>query len=218
MSQSIARWGLALVLAAAVVGPTAPTTARPASELWPLIENHRWEELRSRGRGVLPELVALYRATPEPEERLKVARVFYGLGWPSEEARQALTADARTPHEGLRIEVQWALGRVSADDQVVDLLLATLESGGESRLVRDKAACALASDQIHLTDEQRVRLFARVIELLESPEPWLRWTAVRVLEVQTGQHKGFKPQAPEAERAAAVERWKRWLEEYRAQL
>lgn len=218
MSTSTARWALAVALAAAVVAPPARAAPRPASDLWPLIDGHRWEELRGRGREVLPELVALYRATPEPEERLKVARAFYGLGWESEEARQALTADAGAAHEGLRIEAQWALGRVSADDRVVDLLLATLESGGESLLVRDKAACALASDQIHLSDEQRVRLLARVIELLESPEPWLRWTAVRVLETQTGQRKGYGPRAPEAERAAAVERWKRWLAEYRAAL
>ena len=218
MANRLPRWLLCSALTTALLGASPAAAARPPSALWPLVEEHRWEELRGRGPEVVPELVRLYRASEEPDERLKIARAFYVLGWESEEAEKVLMADAGTPHEGLRLQVQWALGRVSADDAVVDRLLATLEDGSEPRLFRDKAACALASDQIHLTDAQRVRLLERVIDLLESPEPWLRWTAVRVLEVQTGQRKGFAPRAPDEQRAAAVARWRRWLDEYREQL
>lgn len=206
------------MLLVALVAPPGVAAARPASDLWPLLEGYRWEELRERGHGVLGELVGLYRATREPDERLKVARAFYVLGWESAAAEEALLADAAAIHQGLRVQVQWALGRVSADDRVVDYLLATLENGGEPALFRDKAACALASDQIHLTDEQRVRLLERVIALLESPDLETRWMAIRILEVQTGQRKGFIHFVPEEKRTAAVERWKRWLDDYRAQL
>lgn len=200
------------------VAPPAAGAERPDSDLWPLVEGYAWDELRQRGPGVTGELAELYRATPDPEDRRDLARAFYVLGWRSEEAEAALMADAESGHEGLRIQVGWALGRVSADDRVVEYLLGTLADGEQSPLVRDKAACALASDQIHLTDAQRVKLLERVIDLLESPDVWLRWQAVRVLEVQTGQRKGFAPRLPEEQRAAAVERWRRWLEEYRSQL
>lgn len=199
------------------VAPGA-TPVRPNSDLWPLLDDYRWDELRDRGQSVLAELVDLYRAAREPDERLKIARAFYVLGWESKAAEEALLADAATSHEGLRVQVQWALGRVSADDRVVDYLLSTLDNGGEPALFRDKAACALASDQIHLSDEQRVRLLERVIALLESPDQQTRWMAIRVLDVQTGQRKGFVHFAPDEDRAAAVERWKRWLDDYRAQL
>jgi len=213
----LAAWVVGFAtLAALLAAPGA--AARPASPLWPLLESYRWEELRDRGRQVVDELAVLYRATPEAEERLKIARAFYALGWESDAAEEALLADAESGHEGLRLQVQWALGRVSADDRVVDRLLSTLTDADESPLLRDKAACALASDQIHLSEEQRVRLLGRVIALLEAPDPWLRYEAIRVLEVQTGQRKGFIHFAPDEQRAAAVERWKRWLDEYRAQL
>ena len=210
----------ALAAAAAAAVALALAGAAPArqeSALWSLLEGGRWDELRGRGPAVVPELAALYRATPEPGDRARIAQAFYVLGWPSEEAAEALFADAGTAHRDLRLQVQWALGRVSSDDRVVDYLLASLVRG-DDLLIRDKAACALASDQIHLSPEQRLRLLTRVVDLLESPEPWTRWTALRVLQTQTGQDKGFGPKAPDPERAAAVARWRRWLDEFRAQL
>jgi len=206
----------AALLALLGVGAGA-AEGRPDSELWALLDAREYQALRERGPAVLDELADLYRATPEPDERLKIANAFYVLGWKSEAAREAMLADAGTRHRDLRVQVQWALGRVSDDDRVVDYLFETLIRG-DDLLFRDKAACALASDQIHLSDAQRVRLLSRVIDLLESPEPWLRWTAMRVLETQTGQRKGFLPKAPPAERAAAVARWRAWLDEYRSQL
>jgi len=208
---------LAALAAALLAFGAGAAESRPGSELWALLDARDYPALRERGRAVLDELAELYRATPDPGERLKVANAFYVLGWKSEAAKEAMLADAETRHRDLRVQVQWALGRVSDDDRVVDYLFETLIRG-DDLLFRDKAACALASDQIHLSDEQRVRLFARVIDLLESPEPWLRWTAMRVLETQTGQRKGFLPKAPAAERATAVARWREWLDEYRSQL
>ena len=45
--------------------------------------------------------------------------------------------------------MQWALGRVSDDPDVVDVLLENMQND-PCPLFRDKAACALAYDQIHL--------------------------------------------------------------------
>ena len=45
--------------------------------------------------------------------------------------------------------MQWALGRVSDDPAVVDVLLENMRND-PNPLFRDKAACALAYDQIHL--------------------------------------------------------------------
>jgi hypothetical protein len=66
------------------------------------------------GRGALSELVRLYEQS-RPQERATIGQVLYNLGWKSEEAKHALMADARTDDRALRLQVQWALGRVSDD-------------------------------------------------------------------------------------------------------
>jgi len=48
------------------------------------------------------------------------------------------------------MSVQYALGRVSSDVSVVDALLDNMQNDA-LLLFRDKAACALAYDQVHLT-------------------------------------------------------------------
>jgi hypothetical protein len=74
----------------------------------------------------------------------------------------------------------------------------------------------LASDQIHLTEAQKLRLYERLVDLLESPNPETRSLAIRILHAHLGQAKGFHPSFPPERRAEAVERWRRWLDEYRA--
>lgn len=211
---------LATLVAAGAAWPRGSSSATPgAIDRQLLLEQiARWDTraVRAHGREVLPVLVELYRQG-DTAQRTHVANAFYALGWPSEEAKEVLLEGARSRDQALRIAAQYALGRVSDDPVVVDLLVENLLEGFNP-LVRDKAACSLAYDQIHLTERQKVRLFARMIELLESPSPETRSLAIRVLQVHTGQLKGFIPAMPEAHRARGVERWKRWLEEYEAQL
>jgi HEAT repeat protein len=143
--------------------------------------------------------------------------VFYRLGWKSEEAKDALMKDVHTKDQGLRLSVQYALGRVSNDVSVVDVLLDNMQNDGQL-LFRDKAACALAYDQPHLTPAQKVHLYEGLIRALDDPKVDVRRIAALVLQIQTGQDKGFQFAGPPDARARAVEAWRQWLSEYRSQL
>lgn len=171
------------------------------------------EAIEQIGSDAMPVLVAMYREAG-PAERARIATVFYQLGWQSEEAKEALMEDIHTTDETLRIQVQWALGRVSNDDDVVDALLDNMRNGFNA-LVRDKAGCGLAYDQIHLNERQKAALYRRLIERLEDPSAEQRSLAIRVLQAHTGQTKGFHPVTRNAE---AVARWQTWLAEYEAAL
>jgi hypothetical protein len=74
------------------------------------------------GKGVLPVLVRVYRSSNQ-EQRTNVAESLYALSWKSPEAKKVLVADVHTQNLSLRIQVQYALGRVSDDRDVVDVLL-----------------------------------------------------------------------------------------------
>jgi hypothetical protein len=189
--------------------------ASPAAELWPLVERQDYAALAATGPGVVDDLVRLYQASPDPERKARIAMAFYYLGQKSEKARVALLADAHTAHEALRLQVQWALGRVSNDDVVVDTLLDTLLRD-PNPLFREKAGCGLAYDQIHLTEPQKVALYERLIVLLDAPSRETRGLAIRILEAHTGQRKGYHPALPEDKRRERLERWHQWLQEYRA--
>ena len=174
------------------------------------------EAIKAMGPSVMPRLARLYVAGDE-ERRQRIASVFYRLGWKSEEAKDALMKDVHTPNRDLRLQVQWALGRVSNDVAVVDVLLDNMQNDAQI-LFRDKAACALANDQIHLTPAQKVHLYEGLIRALDDPKLDVRRIAVTVLQIQTGQNKGFHFAAPPEARARAVEAWRQWLAEYRSQL
>ena len=45
-----------------------------------------------------------------------------------------------------------------------------------------------------------------------------RRIAMLALQIQTGQTKGFNPDAPMSERDAKIREWKQWLEQYRSNL
>ncbi len=174
------------------------------------------EAIKARGPGVLLDLVDLYERSG-PNERAKIANVFYGLGWQSEEAKRVLMQDVHTDDKRLRLGVQWALGRVSNSPEVVDVLFANMQDD-DNPLFRDKAACALAHDQIHLTERQKFRLYELVIRALRDPKPQVRDIAIKVLQIHTGQRKGFDPNAPLGQREKRIRVWEQWLEEYRSNI
>ena len=168
------------------------------------------------GPDALPELARLYRSRASrsaPGSR----RSSTTSGWKSEDAKRALMADVHTADQSLRLQVQWALGRVSDDPAVVDVLLDNMRNDPVP-LFRDKAACALAYDQIHLAPAQKLRLFEGLIGALDDPKLQVRQVAIQALAILTHQTKGYAPGGDEAARGAAVAAWRRWLDEYRANL
>lgn len=174
-------------------------------------------QLKALGPQMLPQLARIYTETKDEEERARIATLFYQIGWVSNDARDALMHDIHTQNQNLRIQVQWALGRVSDDTQVVDLL-AGIMMNDSNAFFRDKAACALAYDQIHLTEKQKVRLYSKLIAALSDPKPQVRVIALQALNIHTGQTKGFDPNGSEEARANSIARWKQWLAEYERNL
>jgi HEAT repeat protein len=161
----------------------------------------------------MPDLVRLYDSASEDAERARLADAFYQLGWKSEDARRSLMRDVHTSDPDLRISVQYALGRVSNDPAVVDALLENMQDDANP-LFRDKGACALAYDQIQLTEAQKVRLFTGLIHALDDSKPQVRAIAIQALEIHTGQREGFAPNADPSARAVAVAQWQEWLRRY----
>jgi len=202
-----------LVVLALLLALPALATARPidASKLDALVGDwDRFAEIEALGPDVLPALARLYEASPYPARRRTIADVFYRLGWQSPDAKRVLLADIDTRNRDLRLAVQWALGRVSGDDDVVPRLLEIMRTDS-SPLFREKAGCALANDQTHLSPEQRLRLYEGLIAALDDPKPQVRSLALRVLRVHTGETRGFAPNAAQSQRAEKVQAWQSWL-------
>ena len=174
------------------------------------------DEFKKFGPNVLPVLTKVYGKS-DLSARATIAWIFYELRWPSKEAKAALMKDVHTPDSKLRLQVQWALGRVSADPDVVKTLLENMQNDNNP-LFRDKAACALASDQIHLTEKQKFQLYEGLIKALEDSKPDVRSIAIKALQIQTGQDKGFSPNAPEEQRKEKLREWKQWLQKYQSAL
>ncbi|MET0153815.1 MAG: HEAT repeat domain-containing protein [Candidatus Binatia bacterium] len=198
-------------LVVAFVCAGAPVSA--SGDLRPLVMAGNYDAIRQLGTGTMPELVRLYESADADEERARVANAFYQLGWKSEGARRALMRDMHTSNQDLRLSVQYALGRVSDDPAVVDALLENMQDD-VNPLFRDKAACALAYDQVHLSEAQKVRLFAGLIHALGDPKPQVRAIAIQALEIHTGQRKSFAPDGDASARAAATADWREWLQRY----
>jgi HEAT repeat protein len=174
------------------------------------------EALRKQGPEVLPALARLYEASGDAT-RVAIAGIFYQLGWKSPEAKRALMKDVHTTDQALRVSVQYALGRVSSDVDVVDTLLDNMQND-PSPLFRDKAACALTYDQPHLTPREQARLLAGLVGALNDPKQQVREIAILALRLRTGQDKGFRAAAPLEERQKAVRAWTSWLAEYERNL
>lgn len=219
----VVRIALAWLLCAAA--PVEPARAQDAQSdrlaaiiAKPEADSADLELIRGLGPSALETLAQLYEHSNDAT-KVRIALVFYELGLRSEAAKRVLMRDVHTKNPQLRLQVQWALGRVSADDDVVDVLVDNMMHD-ENPLFRDKAACGLANDQIHLGARQKARMLRKVIEALSSSIPQVRAIAAQVLRIQTGQAdgKGFNPNGPEAERKLATARWAKWIAEYEANL
>jgi hypothetical protein len=191
-----------------------PADSIPAATVRTLVSQGNISALKHLGTGVLPVMAELYRTAGE-SDRASIAAAFYGLGWKSPEAKRALTPDVHTTNQALRIQVQYALGRVSSDADVVDVLLDNMQNDANP-LFRDKAACALAYDQIHLTEKEKVRLYDGLIQALNDSKLDVRSIAALALSIQTGQTKGFNANGTPAQRDASIREWRKWLDEYRS--
>jgi HEAT repeat protein len=181
-----------------------------------LVTQRKIDELKKLGPGVLPLMARLYESSNETV-RTSIAETFYQLGWKSQEVKRALMKDVHTQNQYLRLQVQWALGRVSNDIDVVEVLLNNMQNDSNP-LFRDKAACALAYDQIHLTEKQKVQLYQGLIQSLRDSKPDVRRIALLALSIHTGQTKNFNADAPIVEREASIREWEKWLEEYKSNL
>jgi hypothetical protein len=207
-----------LPLLLAIVSLKGPQQAAPIEmgTVQALVSQRKVDELKKLGRDVLPVMTRLYESSNETD-RTNIAQAFYQLGWKSAEAKRVLMKDVHTQNQYLRLQVQWALGRVSNDVDVVEVLLNNMQNDSNP-LFRDKAACALAYDQIHLTEKQKVRLYQGLIQSLRDSKPDVRRIAVLALSIQTGQTKNFSADAPVAQRENSIREWEKWLEEYESNL
>ena len=210
--------GAGTALALAWIAATSVAAAAPVDpgRLRQAAHAGDWQAVQAMGLAALPELTRLYGES-SIAERAAIAQIFYNLGWKSEEAKRVLMADVHTADATLRLQVQWALGRVSDDPAVVDVLLDNMRNDPVP-LFRDKAACALAYDQVHLSPAQRLRLFEGLIGALDDPKLQVRQVAIQALSILTRQTKGYAPGGDAAARSASVAAWRRWLIEYRANL
>ena len=166
------------------------TTQVSSARVHELVSQRDIAGLKAAGTGVLPIMAQLY-ASSDQTQRANIAELFFQLSWKSPEAKQALMKDVHTQNENLRLQVQWALGRVSSDLDVVDVLLANMRNDANP-LFRDKAACALAYDQVHLTERQKVRLYEGLIQGLSDSKLDVRHISLLALTIQTGQTKNFR--------------------------
>lgn len=181
-----------------------------------LVETEDAEGLRALGDEGMAAMVWLYELSEE-SGRLRMANLFYKVGVRSESAERALLRDFLSDNLELRLAVQYALGRVSNNPMVVETLLYTLEHD-RNPLIRDKAAVALAYDQIHLNEQERVRVYEGLIAALSNPEAQIRAVSIQALSILTGQTKGFHAYFPEERRERSIAMWQHWLEQYRAKL
>lgn len=201
------------------LGAAWSAAAQDLDEIADLVDRRDYEALEALGPDILPELAALYDLRRQDPTREHVAWAWYRLGWQSPEAVEVLLPDVEgdaTP-TGLRISAQYALGRVSDDDIVVKTLIRNMRRGNTPR-IRDKAACALAYDQIHLDERQKLQLFRALVASLDDPKPDVRRIAMQALKIHTGQTRGYGFRKPREKRLEAIERWNRWLREYAEQL
>jgi HEAT repeat protein len=179
----------------------AKSSIATESTLISLLASDNYPEIKKLGEPAIEPLLTIYQKSENPI-KTKIAQALYVMGLKSEHAREVLMKDIHTEDSSLRLQVQWALGRVSNDDSIVKALLDNMQND-PNPLFRDKAACALAHDQVHLTEKQRVIMFEGLVNALSDEKPDVRNIAQLALQIQTGQSK------------PSVEDWKKWIAEYK---
>lgn len=205
------------LLAVSVLLLSVPVFAEELSQqVTRLVEARDAAGLRALGEDAITSMALLYELSEEPE-RLQIANLFHDMGIQSQVAERALLRDFESPNLELRLAVQDALGRVSNDPMVIETLLYMLEND-RNPLVRDKAASALAYDQIHVDAKGKARIFEGLIAALSNPKEQVRAVSIQALSILTGETKGFHPLFPEERRERSIAMWQHWLDEYRAKL
>ncbi|HWM91934.1 MAG TPA: hypothetical protein VN493_14305 [Thermoanaerobaculia bacterium] len=206
----------ACVLAVPVLAAQEEPKLEMSQRVTQFVEANDAEGLRALGDEAVASMVWLYELSEEPE-RVRIANLFHEMGTRSEVAERALMRDVHARNVDLRLAVQYALGRVSDDPMVIETLLDTLQND-RNPLFRDKAACALAYDQIHLDEKEKARVYEGLIAALSNPEPQVRAVSIQALSILTGQTKGFHALYPEDRRERSIALWHQWLQDYRSSL
>lgn len=204
---------LSATLSLAQLPGEEPTLSQRVAQL---VDGNDVEAFRQIGPQAIPAMIWLYDLGDDAR-RIRIANLLYKLEWKSPEAERTLMVDIRTANVDLRLAVQYALGKVSDDPQVVETLLDILRNDRDP-LFRDKAACALAYDQVHLTEAQRTRVYEGLIQALSSPEPHVQAVSIQALSILTGQTKGFHPLYPDDRKQRSIAMWEKWLADHKASL
>ncbi|MEM1152700.1 MAG: HEAT repeat domain-containing protein [Pseudomonadota bacterium] len=174
-------------------------------------------DIRDIGPDALQPIITAYQSTEDHTRKAQLARLLWDIGLESDEASSVLLEDAKTEHRTLRVNVQYALGSVSADEVVVETLLDNMRNDPNA-FFRDKAACALAYNQKHLSYDQKYDLYRGLIEGLSDEKPQVRSISIQALRIHTGQTMGFHPEALVGSRDESIARWYTWLQDYQQSL
>jgi HEAT repeat protein len=202
-----------LFLASIATAAPAPMVVDDAT-VARLVAEENVASLKAIGAPALPVLAALYTQGDEAQ-RTRLARMYEQLGLESQAAETALLQDAGTQNVELRLAVQSALGRVSGSSDVVDTLLDILRND-PNPLFRDRAASALAYDQIHLGTAGKDRLYAGLIDALADDDAQVRAVTIQALSILTRETKGYDAMLSEERRERSIELWRKWLAEHRS--
>jgi len=176
-------------------------------------ENKPVKEIKDYGYRAIPILTELYNEAESNREKIIIADLFWRLGWNSPEIEKTLIKDLDTDDQGLKINVQWGIAKSTQSDIVIEKILYS-SIHDPNPIVRDKASCALASDFIHISPSQRIKLLRGLVEGLSSDIHQVRNSSILALKIQTGQTKGFTAADNIKSRKKSIDKWHVWLDEY----
>ena len=164
--------------------------------------NERWLEPSPTLRKDIEQQVQRLPYT-HGAERVELIQWFAGVGEPAYPWLLELLEDERRPVRSAAIS---ALGSTSDPRLVPEIVAASWPSQDEDPVLALERARAL----LRLGDWSEIPVLIRG---LEAPEVWDRALCLRTLRDATNQTHGFDPNGTDAERAAAIERWRRWWRE-----
>jgi len=171
------------------------------------------DDIQHFGYGAIAILTELYKESSSNSEKAKIASIFWRLGWKSQEIEETLMPDLDADDDYLKVQAQWGIAKSTVNSDVISKLLDNLEND-PSPFVRDKAACALASDFIHISPAQKIQILRGLVEGLNSEITQVRASSILALKVRTGQTKGFVAGADIESRLQSIKTWGEWVDEY----